>query len=115
MAPASQPNRDEDTEQDISRVLEAEQRARQAIARCEQDAVALIAAARDRARQIQARTDARMSLLRSQIEQQSTEHATTWREQARILHARENDPDPRASALADALARLAAALTGGEP
>lgn len=114
MAPASQPNRDEDTEQDISRVLEAEQRARQAIARCEQQAAALIATARDRARRIQARTDARTSALRTRMERRCAEHAANWREQARVLHARENDPDPRADGLAAAIARLAAALTGEE-
>lgn len=111
MAPTTQPNRDEDTERDISQVLDAEHRARQAIARCEQDAAALIAAARDRARHLQARTDARTSLLRTQIERQSVEHAATWRERARILQAHENEPDPRANALADAITRLAASLT----
>lgn len=114
MALISQSNRDEDTGQDISQVLDAEQRARQAIARCEQNAAALIAASRDRARHLQARTDARMSQLRTRVEHQCAEHAAEWREQARILQAQENVPDPRANALAEAIDRLAATLTAGE-
>jgi len=108
-------NREDDAEKDIAHVLDAEQRAREAIARCTQEAAALIADARDRARQIQARTDARMSRLRTRIERQAVDETAVWRERARELHARENDPDPRASRLAAAIARLAAALTGEEP
>lgn len=114
MALTSQSNRDEDSGQDIARVLDAEQRARQAIARCEQDAAELIAAARDRARHLQTRTDERMSQLRIRIERHCVEHAATWRERARILHTRENEPDPRANDLAEVIAQLAATLTMGE-
>ena len=109
-----QPNRDEDAEQDIARVLDAERRAGEAITRCERQAASLIDAARDRARGIQTRTDARMSRLRTQIERQTSEHTAQWQERARALQARENDPDPRARHLPDAIARIAAALTGSE-
>ena len=50
-----------DTEQAMSRVLEAERDAHAAVAECEARAAALIDAAQQQARRIHARTDARVS------------------------------------------------------
>lgn len=49
--------------QPIERVLAEERRAKEAIARCEQEAQALVAQARERARRILERADARISAL----------------------------------------------------
>ena len=57
-------------EEAINRVLEAEQRARERVARCEAQAGEELDAARDQARRISARTDVRIGKLRTRCEQQ---------------------------------------------
>jgi vacuolar-type H+-ATPase subunit H len=97
----------------IERVLEAERAAREAVARCEQDAAVLVERARARARHIAQRADTRISALRIQYRNEIAHHLSALRS-AEERHAGTLGPGPEQQArLERAVAVLAAQLTGG--
>ena len=99
----------------INQVLEAERAAREAIARARTQAAELVAAAREKARRINERADARVGLLRAACQRRIAERAAELQRAAEALHCTTVEQDQRYRRLADAVARLAAALGGGSP
>jgi type I site-specific restriction endonuclease len=104
----------ENAEEAINRVLEAEQRAREHIARCEAQAGEELDAVREQARRIGARTDARIGKLRTRCEQQVAEQVARFKASAEAVRNQPLTEDTRTQRQADAVRSLAARLTGGE-
>jgi vacuolar-type H+-ATPase subunit H len=61
MSSAAPLHADQQVEAAIARVLEHERRAKEAVARCEQDAAAIVRRAREQARRVAERADARIN------------------------------------------------------
>ncbi len=97
----------------INRVLAAERRARDNIARCEVEAAAQVTAARSRAKRVAERTDARMSRLRTRVERRTADDVTALRAQAADIRRQPVAPETDPQRLEEAAARLATRLTGG--
>lgn len=102
---------EDNTEEAINRVLEAERRARDNVARCEAEAAARMSAARTRTRRVAERTDARMSLLRTRVEQQTAGQVAARRAGVAEIRRQPLSPETDAQRLQEAVARLAARLT----
>lgn len=97
----------------MNRVLEAEQAAEQAVAKCERQAQALLQAGYARAQRISVRTDERISLLRMR----SSEHVSRQielRERAELA-AEENESagHPQSQRQNAVVEEVAAELSGG--
>jgi vacuolar-type H+-ATPase subunit H len=97
----------------INRVLEAEQRAREAIARCREEATQRVTDARLRARRIEERADRRVSRLRAACQEWTAAQAAKLRGEAEELRSCPAIDEVRRARLEDAIRRLAAELTGG--
>jgi vacuolar-type H+-ATPase subunit H len=99
----------------INRVLEAERRARDNVARCQAAAAARISAARAQARRVVERTDARMSALRKRVERTVAERVAALRADAAEVHCLPLVEDARRAQLEAAIARVVARLGGESP
>lgn len=97
----------------INRVLEAEQKARDAIARCRGEATQHVTDARLRARRIEERADRRVSKLRAACQQWTGAQAAKLLAEAEELRSCPAVDEVRRARLDDAIRRLAAELTGG--
>ena len=97
----------------INQVLEAERATRESIARAQAQAAEFIVAAREKARRINERTDARVSNLRAACQRRILQRTTELQCATEALQCTPFEQDERYQRLADAVARLAAALTGG--
>lgn len=98
----------------INAVLEAEQKAREAIARSRSEASRLVTEARLRARRIEERADRRVSRLRAACQQWSGAQAAKLLAEAEELRSCPAVDEVRRARLDDAIRRLAAELTGGD-
>jgi vacuolar-type H+-ATPase subunit H len=98
----------------IHQVLEAERAARERIEGARQEAVGLIADARREARRIQERTDARVIRLRAACQRRVAQRAAELERAAQDMQSIPVQQDERYARLDEAVARLAAALTGGD-
>jgi vacuolar-type H+-ATPase subunit H len=96
----------------INRVLEAEQQAREAIARCRSAAAQHTTEARLRARRIEERADARASKVRAACQQWSAQRVAQLRAQVEELRTCAPVDEARRARLEAAIERLAAELTG---
>ncbi len=101
-------------EEAINRVLAAEQRAREDIARCEAQAREIVEAARAQARRIEERNDVRVIKLRAACQQWIAARTGELQRTAEEVRARPAGEDERHGRLAAAAERLAALLTGSE-
>ncbi len=99
----------------INRVLEAEQRAREAIARCREEAAQRVTEARLRARRIEERADRRVSKLRAACQQWTAAQAAKLLAEAEELRSCPAIDEVRRARLDEVIRRLAAKLTGGGP
>ncbi len=103
-----------DADAAINLVLLAEEKAREAIKRCEVEAARRVSDARTRARHITVRTDERISKLRARCEQLIGRKLTELRDSARAVDTLPAHDDERSERLHAAVERLAAELTGGD-
>jgi hypothetical protein len=99
----------------INRVLRAEQRAREKVAQCDSQAAALLAAARERALHVAERTDRRIVGLRMRCERQVAKQVAALGAETETVRRQPAGDDARRANLTEAVARLAARLTDGEP
>ena len=97
----------------INRVLEAEQKAREAIARSRAEAARCVTDARLRARRIDERADQRISKLRAACQRWAGAQAAKLLAEAEQLRSCPAVDEVRRARLDDAIRRLAAELTGG--
>jgi vacuolar-type H+-ATPase subunit H len=97
----------------INRVLEAEQKAREAIAHTRSEAARHVTDARLRARRIDERADARVSKLRAACQQWTGGQSAKLLAEAEELRSCPAVDEVRRARLDDAIRRLAAELTGG--
>jgi vacuolar-type H+-ATPase subunit H len=97
----------------INQVLEAEQKAREVIARSRSEAVQRVTDARLRARRIDERADRRVSKLRAACQQWTGAQANRLLAEAEELRSCPAVDEVRRARLDDAIRRLAADLTGG--
>jgi hypothetical protein len=103
---------EDDSEQAINRVLEAERAAGEMRSRCQNEAMASLEAARSRARHIHERADARIARVRAACEAHAAARVAELERAAQELLALPADEDERHARLEPAVDRLAAALTG---
>lgn len=113
MTHADRATGEERAENAINRVLEAEQKAREAIARCRSDAARHVTDARLRARRIEERADRRVSKLRAACQQWTGAQAARLLAEAEELRSCPAVDEVRRARLDDVIRRLAAELTGG--
>lgn len=107
----TEPQRSVSAEIAMNRVLRAEQEAAHAVSECENEASALIQAARQRAHRISNRTDKRISLINQRIRQKLQQRlAEAERAERRAEAAYERDL--RTALVDDVVTGLAAGLTG---
>ncbi|RMF79831.1 MAG: hypothetical protein D6739_10705 [Nitrospirae bacterium] len=99
----------------IEAVLEAERRARAAVAAAEAEGRALVAAARAQARRILERGEARLTAARERAEGRVAGRVAALEEQARLLAGPVAVDQATRERLAAAARRLAGELTGGAP
>lgn len=102
-------------DQQIDVLLQAERQAREAVADCQRQAESLVEGARGRAREIQERTDRRITCLHTECSRATDERVQ--RLQQEDAHTQERltlEDEAVARTLDPAIARLAARLTGGE-
>lgn len=114
MTPVRPQNLDESSDDAINQVLAAEQQARAALAAAREAASASVAEARLRARRIEQRADARITRLRSACQRWVAGRSAELNQQAEALRTAPTEDAARRARLAEAAARLAAELTGGE-
>jgi vacuolar-type H+-ATPase subunit H len=109
------PNSPEETDEAaINQVLEAECAARERIERARQEAAERIADARREARRIRERADARRVRLRSACQRRVAQRVAELERAAQAIEGTLPQQDERYARLDEAVARLAAALTGGD-
>jgi F0F1-type ATP synthase membrane subunit b/b' len=108
------PPPEEAVEDAMRRVLEAERRARDAVAGCEQEAARTLDEARARARRIAERADARVQALHVRCADSLARELARLRATAKSLCSPELDPS-RLARLDGAVQALAAQLGGEAP
>ena len=106
---------DESSDDAINQVLAAEQRAREAQARAREAASSRVSEARLTARRIEQRADERVSKLRAACQRWAAQRSSELNQQAQSLRNSPAQDAGREERLADAVARLAAELTGEAP
>jgi vacuolar-type H+-ATPase subunit H len=109
------PPSDADVDAAISRVLAAEQAAREAIAATERESDALIDAARADARAIGERTERRIRVARERFEAKVEQEVDAIRREAAALETRHVPTADEVARVERAVRTLAAELTGGAP
>jgi hypothetical protein len=114
MKPVRPQNLDESSDDAINQVLAAEQRARESVARARAAAEAQLAQTRLRARAIEQRADARVTKLRAACQRWAAARSAELNQQAAALRNAPAEDAERRERLAEAVARLAAELSGGE-
>lgn len=97
----------------INRVLEAEHKAREAIARARSEAAEQVRAARLRARRIEERADSRATKVRAACQQWSTQQVAKLHAEVDELRTCAPLDDVRRARLEQAIEDLAAELSGG--
>ncbi len=101
-----------DAEEAVARLLEAEAAARDALARSEAQAAARLEAARERARALLERSERRVAAASAAHRERIARELAQLRSEARGLGAAQAADDPRLDRLENAVARLAARMTG---
>jgi len=114
MKPVRPQNLDESSDDAINQVLAAEQQAREAIARARESANARLADARIRSLRIEQRADERASKIRAACQHWVAQRSAELNKEAQALRDAPAQDTARHERLADAVARLAAELSGGE-
>lgn len=112
MVRAIKPGMEATAKQEIGAVLDAERRAVDAIARCQHEAEAIVAAARIAAHDIDLRTDRRMSELHARLERRLEGELARLRSRIEQVRSQPVEQDARGRYVEDAVVRLAARLTG---
>lgn len=102
-------------DQQIDTLLQAERRAHEAVAACQAQAESLVEEARRRAREIQERTDQRITRLHTECSRATDERVERLRqEDAHTENGLTLEDKAVSRALDQAVERVAALLTGGE-
>jgi len=114
MKPVRPQNLDESSDDAINQVLAAEQKAREAVAQARRSASARLADARIRSLRIEQRADERASRIRAACQHWVAQRSDELNKQAQALRDAPAHDSARHERLADAVARLAAELSGGE-
>jgi hypothetical protein len=109
------PPLDEAVEAAITRVLEREAAARDAIARANADALDIAEDARAHARSLSLRTEARIRAIRAAFERKASAEVAALDDEAAALESRHVLLPEEIAAMERAVAVLAAELTGGCP
>lgn len=102
-------------EQAINRVLQAERETGQAVTDCEQQAHAILQAARQRARQILSRTDGRISRMQMRVAQRITEQIQSMDREEQKARLEQSTRPLDETGLAECIEEVAHLLTGGAP